>query len=73
LQAVIVQAPILGNMSLAGFRGTFLIRDGVLSARDGAWLLRVERQSYDVVLDRIPWTFEWIRFPWMETPLRVEW
>lgn len=73
LQAAIVQAPILGKMSLAGFRGSFLIRQGVLSTRDGGWLLRVERETYDVVLDRFPWGFEWVKLPWMETPLRVEW
>jgi hypothetical protein len=73
LRAVIAQAPILRDMSLPGFRGTFLLRQAVLSARDGAWLLRVERQTYDVVLDRFPWGWEWLRLPWMDAPLRVEW
>jgi hypothetical protein len=73
LQAAIAQVPILGNMSVDGFRGSFLIRQGVLSSRDGGWLLRVERETYDVVLDRFPWTFNWVKLPWMETPLRVEW
>ena len=73
LAAVVEHAPIFKNMSIEGFRGTFLIRKGQLSQRDGAWLLRVERQTYDVVLDRIPWSLNWVRLPWMETPLRVEW
>jgi hypothetical protein len=73
LTAVIQQAPILRDMSVPGFRGTFLLRQGVLSSRDGAWLLRVERETYDVVLDRFPWGWEWVRLPWMEAPLRVEW
>jgi len=73
LGAVIAQAPILRNMSLPGFRGTFLLRQAALSARDGAWLLRVERQTYDLVLDRFPWGWEWLRLPWMDAPLRVEW
>ena len=42
-------------------------------SRDGAWLLRVERQTYDLVLDRFPWGWEWLRLPWMDAPLRVEW
>ena len=73
LTAVIANAPILKNMSLNGLRGTFLLRQGVLSIRDGAWLLRVERETYDVVLDRFPWTMQWVKLPWMDTALRVEW
>ncbi len=73
LAAAIGHAPILGEMSVDGFRGSFLIRKGTLGVRDGAWLLRVERASYDVVLDRLPWGFGWINLPWMEAPLCVEW
>jgi hypothetical protein len=73
LAAMIANAPILKNMSVNGLRGTFLLRSGVLSTRDGAWLLRVERETYDVVLDRFPWTIQWVKLPWMDTPLRVEW
>lgn len=73
LQAAIAQAPILKDMSIPAFRGTFLLRQGILTTRDGAWLLRVERKTYDVVLDRSPWQLDWIKLPWMETALRVEW
>ena len=73
LSSVIAQAPILRDLSLDGFRGSFLLRKGLLSARDGVWLLRVERETYDVVLDRFPWSFDWVRLPWMEVPLGVEW
>jgi hypothetical protein len=45
----------------------------MLGTRDGAWLLRVERESYDVVLDRFPWPLDWIKLPWMAVALRVEW
>ena len=73
LSSVIAQAPILRDISMDGFRGSFLLRQGLLSARDGVWLLRVERETYDVVLDRFPWSIDWVRFPWMEVPLGVEW
>lgn len=73
LEAVIAQAPILHNMSTDSFRGTFLLRPGLLGANNGFWLLRVERQTYDIVLDRFPWSWEWVRLPWMDAPLRVEW
>ena len=73
LAAVIANAPILNNMSLNGFRGSFLLRQGSLSAEAGSWLLRVERETYDLVLDRFPWTWQWFKLPWMEHPIRVEW
>jgi hypothetical protein len=73
LGAAIASAPILRDMSIPGFRGTFLLRKGVLSVRDDTWLLRVERASYDVVLDRFPWSMSWIKLPWMSAPLCVEW
>ena len=73
LQAVIARAPVLGKMSVPGLRGSFLLRDGVLGVRDGTWLLRVERRGYDLVLDRFPWAFDWLKLPWMEMAMRVEW
>ncbi|NJD05922.1 MAG: hypothetical protein FIA97_05425 [Methylococcaceae bacterium] len=73
LREVIDRAPILNQMSTPGFRSTFLLRQGLLDWSDGSWRLRVERASYDVVLDRFPWSLGWIRLPWMSAPLRVEW
>jgi len=73
LEAVIEQAPILNKMSIAGFRSSFLLRQGILSSRDGASLLQVERETYDVVLNRFPWGMDWVKLPWMSTSLRVEW
>jgi hypothetical protein len=73
LEAAIAHADCLGDISPDGFRGSFLNRDGILSTRDGAWLLRVERQTADVLLDRLPWSTQWIRQPWMQAAMRVEW
>jgi len=72
LAAVIDRAPI-GDLSIPGFRAAFLARPGALGTRDGAWLLQVERRAHDVVLDRFPWSWSWVRLPWMPEPLRVEW
>jgi hypothetical protein len=73
LRAVVERAPILRDMSTAGLRGTFLLRAGRLGAGAGRWLLRVERQTHDVVLDRFPWSIAWVKLPWMSAPLQVEW
>jgi hypothetical protein len=73
LLAVIANAPILNDMSIDGFRGSFLLRQGSLSSSSGSWLLRVERETYDLVLARFSWSWTWVNLPWMEYPLRVEW
>lgn len=73
LQAVIGNAPILHNMSVDGFRNTFLQRAGILGVEDDHWLLHVERQTYDVVLERLPWSFNIVKLPWMERPVYVDW
>lgn len=73
LRAVIASASILGEMSLDGLRGSFLLRAGTLTIRDGIWLLRVESKGYDVVLSRFPWNWEVVRLPWMPGALQVEW
>jgi hypothetical protein len=73
LEALLGHAPMLGRIGVAGLRSAFLLRPGLLSTRDGHWLLRVERRSIDVLVDRLPWSFAWVRLPWMQAPLQVEW
>jgi hypothetical protein len=73
LAAVIDRVPALDGPSIPELRAGFLARPGALGARDGAWLMQVERRPHDAVLDRFPWTWRWVRLPWMTGPLRVEW
>jgi hypothetical protein len=73
LAAVIDRAPVSAELSIASFRAGFLARPGALGTRDGAWLLQVERRPHDAVLDRFPWSWGWIKLPWMPEPLRVDW
>lgn len=73
LSAIIDHATILRDINIAKFRESFLKRPGALSTRDGTWLLQVERNSYDLVLERFPWVWSWVKLPWMPDPLRVEW
>lgn len=73
LQAVIANAPILKNMSPDGFRGTFLLRKGMLRSIPEAWELHVERETYDVVLDKFPWSWKVVKLPWLDRVILVEW
>ena len=73
LHAVIAQASVLAGLSVDGLRGSFLLRAGQLSAQDDHHLLRVERQSWDIVLARLPWSSGVVKLPWMPAVLQVQW
>jgi hypothetical protein len=63
----------LKNTSANGLREGFLKRDGLLTRQDRGWLLRVEKKTLDVLLEKIPWGYGLIRLPWNEYLVTVEW
>lgn len=74
LGAVVKHWDALRNASIDSLRGTFLIRSGKLSRRhDGDWALRVQYNTYDILLDSLPWGIATIKLPWMRNLLWVEW
>lgn len=73
IKAAVGHAPSLKNISVDGFRGSFILRNGIISVRDRNWLLQVEKQSYDVVLESIPWSYNIVKLPWMDKLIFVEW
>ncbi|MDH4473233.1 MAG: contractile injection system tape measure protein [Fluviicola sp.] len=73
LKAVMEHVPAWKNLSVENLRKAYLQREGALSARDGQWLLQVKRETYDVLLDKLPWPIQLIRLPWLEHLLVVEW
>ena len=73
LSAVIRHWSALGDTSVDGLRGSFLVRPGQLSRRGSDDLLQVEARSYDLLLDRLPWGVGLIQLPWMKNILWVEW
>lgn len=73
LEAVLEHAPGLGLKTAGALRGSFLLRKGVLRSGDFQWLLHVEKETYDIVLQKVPWAFQALKFPWMEAAVFVEW
>jgi hypothetical protein len=73
LQSAIKHWSILKDTSPEGYRSAFLQRDGILKFADAHWYLRVERKSYDMLLESLPFTISLIRLPWMKNKLLVEW
>jgi len=73
LTAVIKNWSVLKNTSVEGFRNSFLSREGKLQRTESGWKLTVQRKSFDVLLENLPWSISIIKFSWMEKPLYVEW
>ena len=73
LDAVIIHWQALRGTSVAGLRTSFLQRRGHLERRDDAWRLRVEAESFDILLGLLPWGLGLVRLPWMAQPLLTEW
>jgi hypothetical protein len=73
LQSVINHWSVLKNVTVPGFQSMFLKREGIIIARDGHWVLRVQEQAHDVLLDKMPWGINTVKLPWMPELLFVEW
>ncbi len=73
LEAAIGHWPVIGDSSVEGFRGNWLVRNGILREESDRWELNVEKRSYDILINQAPFSFSIIKFPWMEKPLHVNW
>ncbi|MCW3071446.1 MAG: hypothetical protein JWO44_1336 [Bacteroidetes bacterium] len=73
IKAMIAHWPSVGDSSVNGFRGNWLVREGLLVEQDDKWELTVEKRAYDVLLNRSPFSFSIIKYSWMDKPLHVSW
>lgn len=73
LQAAISYWNAIGHCSLDGFRGNWLIRNGILIELADKWELTVDKRAYDILISKSPFVFSIIKYPWMEKPLYVTW
>ncbi len=54
-------------------RQTYLRREGIMKQAGQGWNITVERNTFDVMLEKLPWAISIIRFPWSPQILYVEW
>lgn len=74
LTSVIEHWKALKSSSSTTLQSAFLQRPGYLIQRDdGAWSLHIERQTIDILLDKIPWTLSIARLPFSSIMLYTEW
>ncbi|KAF2517477.1 hypothetical protein E0W68_10925 [Flavobacterium salilacus subsp. salilacus] len=73
LKAAIGYWTSIGETSVNGFRGNWLVRDGLLYEQEDRWELTVEKRAYDLLIHKSPFSFSIIKYPWMDKPLHVNW
>lgn len=73
LMAVIMNAPMMKKLSVGSFRRAYVQRQGMLTRLEENWKLTVQRETYDVVVDRLPWSFNTLKLSWTEKVVFVEW
>lgn len=75
LRSVIENWSALKNTTPDGLRATFLQREGKLEMQSGndTITLVVQKETVDILLDSLPWSFSYIRLPWMRVFLQTKW
>jgi hypothetical protein len=73
LQSTINYWSVLKNTTINGLRSSFLQRSGLLRRTENGWELQVENQSFDMLLEHLPWSISIIKLSWMKQPLYTEW
>ncbi len=73
LRGMVQNWQALGRTSVNGFRESFLQREGRLRLDSDGWHLAVDPKAFDMLLDRIPWSFSTVKNPWMSEVIYVDW
>jgi hypothetical protein len=73
LKGLIAHWTSLGSTSVEGLRQSFLARGGELQLVEEAWQLKVAAGPFDMLLDRLPWSFSIVKYQWMTHPIHVSW
>jgi hypothetical protein len=73
IKAAISHWSSIADSSINGFRENWLVRNGLLVEKEDRWELTVEKRAYDLLINKSPFTFSIIKYPWMNKPLYVKW
>lgn len=73
LDSVILHWKVLKSTSSGGLRQSFLKRRGRLRFSDKGWELKIQRESFDVLLDHLPWSYSVVKYDWMKEIIFTEW
>ena len=75
LEVVIMRWEILKNMPYSSFQSLFIQRKCLVSLSDMGAIVTVEKQTLDILMQKMPWGLGLIQLPWFESnqSISVEW
>ena len=74
IKSVIENWKAIGHVSIDGFRGTFLHREGFIEKEnDDEIYLKVKKGPFDMLLDKLPWSYSMLKFKWHKKLLSTIW
>jgi hypothetical protein len=73
LKSIVENWTALKNTSADGLRQSFLLRNGKLDLRQSPARLYIERNTIDILLEKLPWSVSVVKLPWKNDLIFVEW
>ena len=73
LQTIVNYWEVLKGASTESLQNTFILREGKITWLEDRWLVQVERTGVDILLERLPWSYATIKFPWLDHIIYTEW
>jgi len=73
IKTVLERWEALKTTNPTALRETYLQREGLLKQAGHSWNLTIERNTFDVMMEKLPWSVGLIKLPWCEQILVVEW
>jgi hypothetical protein len=73
LKGVLQNWEKLNNSSVATLRETFLKREGILTPNESDYNLDIVKETFDMLLETIPWNISMIQTTFMENRINVDW
>ena len=73
LNAALNYWEVMKNKPIALLQNEFLMRPGKLITEKTNHRLVIERKTFDLLLDKLPWSYSMIKFSWKKELIFVEW
>lgn len=73
IKTILERWDALKTTNPAALRDTYLQREGILKKSGPSWTLIVQRNTFDIMLEKLPWSISMVKLPWCQQILNVEW
>lgn len=73
LETVTTRWEALKTKDINAVKANFLNREGKLTHAGNGWNVYIERETLDLLIDKLPWPISIIRQPWIDEIIYVEW